>query len=45
MDNHDKNVELVFQCLDELNDKIKRPPLLPGQGDVDACNYGDDAFI
>ncbi len=25
----DKNIELVFQYLDELNDKIKRPPLLP----------------
>lgn len=29
LDNHDKNIELVFQYLDELNDKIKRPPLLP----------------
>lgn len=28
-DDQDKNVELVFQYLDELNDKIKRPPLLP----------------
>jgi len=28
-DNQDKNIELVFQYLDELNDKIKRPPLLP----------------
>lgn len=29
LDNQDKNIELVFQYLDELNDKIKRPPLLP----------------
>lgn len=29
LDNHDKNIELVFQYLDELNDKIKHPPLLP----------------
>jgi len=29
LDNHDKNIELVFHYLDELNDKIKRPPLLP----------------
>lgn len=28
-DNQDKNIELVFQYLDELNDKIKHPPLLP----------------
>jgi len=28
-DDQDKNVELVFQYLDELNEKIKRPPLLP----------------
>src|SRR3546814_807119 len=28
-ENQDKNIELVFQYLDELNDKIKRPPLLP----------------
>ncbi len=28
-DDQDKNIELVFQYLDELNDKIKRPPLLP----------------
>lgn len=27
--NHDKNIELVFQYLDELNEKIKNPPLLP----------------
>ncbi len=25
----DKNIEVVFQYLDELNEKIKRPPLLP----------------
>jgi len=30
LDNQDKNTELIFQYLDELNDKIKRPPpLLP----------------
>ncbi|SEL94013.1 ORF6N domain-containing protein [Parapedobacter koreensis] len=29
LDNHDKNIGLVFQYLDELNDKIARPPLLP----------------
>lgn len=29
LDNRDKNIELVFQYLDELNEKIKRPPLLP----------------
>lgn len=28
-DNQDKNMELVFQYLDELNDKIDHPPLLP----------------
>jgi len=28
-DGQDKSIELVFQYLDELNDKIKRPPLLP----------------
>ncbi len=29
LENHDKNIELVFHYLDELNDKIQRPPLLP----------------
>ncbi len=29
LDNHDKNIELVFHYLDELNEKVKRPPLLP----------------
>lgn len=29
LDNHDKNIELEFQYLDELNDKMKRPPLSP----------------
>ncbi|GGG88080.1 hypothetical protein GCM10007415_22530 [Parapedobacter pyrenivorans] len=29
LSNHDKTIELLFQYLDELNDKIKRPPLLP----------------
>jgi len=29
LDNQDKNTELIFQYLDELNEKIKRPPLLP----------------
>ncbi len=29
LDNQDKNTELIFQHLDELNEKIKRPPLLP----------------
>lgn len=28
-DDQDKNIELVFQYLDELNEKIKNPPLLP----------------
>jgi len=31
LDNHDKNIELVFHYLDELNDKIKRPATpMPG---------------
>jgi len=29
LDNQDKNTELIFQYLDELSEKIKRPPLLP----------------
>lgn len=29
LDKQDKNMELVFQYLDGLNDKIKHPPLLP----------------
>lgn len=29
LDIQDKNTELIFQYLDELNEKIKRPPLLP----------------
>ena len=28
-DGQNKNIELVFQYLDELNDKIKHPPLSP----------------
>lgn len=28
-DSQDKNIELVFHYLDELNEKIKHPPLLP----------------
>jgi predicted nucleic acid-binding protein len=28
-DDQDKNVELVFQYLEELNDKINHPPLSP----------------
>lgn len=30
-DDHDKNVELVFQYLDELNEKISHPPLSPNR--------------
>ncbi len=29
LDNQDKNIEVVFQYLDELNEKVKHPPLLP----------------
>ncbi len=29
LDNQDKNIELVFHYLDELNEKVKRPALLP----------------
>ena len=31
LNNQDKTIELLFQYLDELNDKIKRPPLLPNR--------------
>ncbi|PRD57041.1 hypothetical protein [Sphingobacterium gobiense] len=30
-DEHDKNIELVFQYFDELSDNIKHPPLPPNR--------------
>ncbi len=41
LDNHDKNIELVFQYLDELNEKIKRPPLLPN-GEMVGYKIGEN---
>lgn len=42
LDSQDKNTELIFQYLDELNDKIKRPPLLPDRERVGYKIKGKD---